>query len=144
LQSLLPHLSAIILGIGAGSPVASAQPGSSDTPPADAQPDNGTTPQAAQAEPPAAEIRASPSADTGTISGTIRSVDMDAPLSGATVTIVGTGLTATTDDAGRFQLSAPTGRIVLRADVAGFRSVERPMTVTAGKTADVDLPMTLD
>jgi iron complex outermembrane receptor protein len=144
LQSLLPHLSAIVLGIGAGSPVASAQPGSGDTPPADAQPDDGNTTQAAQAEPLAGEIKASPSADTGTISGTIRSVDMDAPLSGATVTIVGTGITATTDDAGRFQLSAPPGRIVLRADVTGFRSVERPMTVTAGKTADVDLPMTLD
>jgi iron complex outermembrane receptor protein len=69
---------------------------------------------------------------------------MDAPLSGATVTIVGTGITTTTDEAGRFQLSAPPGRVVLRADVAGFRAVERPMTVTAGKAAEIDVPMTLD
>jgi iron complex outermembrane receptor protein len=144
LQSLLPHLSAVILGIGAGPTVASAQPASSDPPPADAQPDNGNPAQPAQGEPPASEIKASPSADTGTVSGTIRSVDMDAPLSGATVTIVGTGITATTDEAGRFQLSAPPGRIVLRADVAGFRSIERPVTVTAGKTSDVDVPMALD
>ena len=141
LQSLLPHLSAVILGIGAGTPAASAQPASSGTPPADAQPANGNP---AQAEPPAAEVKASPSGETGTISGTIRSVDLDAPLSGATVTIVGTGITATTDEAGRFQLSVPPGRVVLRADVSGFRSVERPMTVTAGATAEVDLPMTLD
>ena len=149
LQSLLPRvfttlatpLAAVVLGIGAGTPVASAQPASSDKP-ADA--DNGNTTQTAQAEPPATEIKASPSGDTATISGTIRAVDMDAPLSGATVTIVGTGVTATTDEAGRFQLSAPPGRIVLRADVSGFRAVERPMTVIAGKTVDIDLPMSLD
>ncbi|HEX8109382.1 MAG TPA: TonB-dependent receptor [Kofleriaceae bacterium] len=69
---------------------------------------------------------------------------MEAPLSGATVTIVGTGIATTTDEAGRFQLAAPSGRVVLRAEVSGFRAVERPLTVTAGKTSEVDLPMTLD
>jgi iron complex outermembrane receptor protein len=69
---------------------------------------------------------------------------MEAPLSGATVTIVGTGITTITDEAGRFTLAAPPGRVVLRAEVSGFRAVERPLTVATGKTSDVDLPMVLD
>ena len=68
----------------------------------------------------------------------------DHPLAGATVTVEGTDITATTDDAGRFQLSAPPGRITLRADFGGFRSTQKQLTVTAGKPADVDLPMSLD
>ena len=78
------------------------------------------------------------------ISGTIRSPDLEAPLSGATITIEGTSITATSDEQGRFQIAAPPGRITLRADFNGFRSVERSLTVSAGKPADVDLPMSLD
>lgn len=85
-----------------------------------------------------------PTGDTGTISGTLRSPDLEAPLSGATVTIEGTNISTTTDEAGRFQLSAPPGRVTLRADFSGFRSVQKQVTIAAGKTADVDLPMSLD
>ncbi len=143
LQSLLPYLSVAFLGTGVTGRVASAQPAPSDppseTPPADtsAAP---PTPTAA----PAAEVKATASADAGTISGTIRSLDLDAPLSGATVTIEGTNISTTTDEAGRFQLSAPPGRATVRADFGGFKSVERTVTVSAGKAAEVDLPMTLD
>ncbi len=143
LHSLLPYLSAVILGIGPGTQAASAQPAPSDTPPADPQTGNSNTNQPA-GEAPSGEVKASPSAETGTISGTIRSIDMEAPLSGVTVSIVGTGITTITDEAGRFQLAAPPGPVVLHAEVSGFRAVERPVTVTAGKTSDVDLPMTLD
>ncbi|MGH9885897.1 MAG: TonB-dependent receptor, partial [bacterium] len=66
------------------------------------------------------------------------------PLSGATVTVEGTTITATSDEAGRFQLQAPPGRITLRADFNGFRSVQKQITVSAGKPADVDFPMSLD
>jgi len=79
-----------------------------------------------------------------TISGTIRSPDLEAPLSGATVTVEGTTITATSDESGRFQLAAPPGKITLRADFNGFRSVQRQVTVTAGKPTDVDFPMALD
>jgi iron complex outermembrane receptor protein len=82
--------------------------------------------------------------DNGTISGTIRSIDLEAPLSGATVSIEGTNVSTTTDESGHFQLSAPAGRAVLRADFSGFRSVEKTVTVSAGRVSDVDLPMTLD
>ena len=61
--------------------------------------------------------------------------DLDAPLAGATVTVVGTEITATTDDAGRFQLTgiAP-GTVKLRADFVGFRSQERTLSVAVGTT----------
>ncbi|HEX7843432.1 MAG TPA: TonB-dependent receptor [Kofleriaceae bacterium] len=84
------------------------------------------------------------SGDTGTISGTIRSLDLESPLSGATVTIEGTNISTTTDESGHFQLSAPAGRVTVRADFSGFRSVQKSVTISAGKTADLDVPMTLD
>lgn len=82
--------------------------------------------------------------ETGTVSGTIRSPDLEAPLSGATVTIEGTTISATTDEAGHFTLNAPPGPITLRADFSGFRSVQKQLTVTPGKAADVDFPLSLD
>jgi iron complex outermembrane recepter protein len=82
--------------------------------------------------------------ETVTISGTIRSPDLEAPLSGATVTIEGTTITATSDESGRFVIASPPGKITLRADFNGFRSVQKSLTVTAGKPADVDFPMSLD
>ena len=78
------------------------------------------------------------------VSGFVRSPDLEAPLSGATVTVEGTTITATSDETGRFQLQAPPGKITLRADFNGFRSVQKQITVSAGKPADVDFPMSLD
>ncbi|MBC7974981.1 MAG: TonB-dependent receptor [Myxococcales bacterium] len=78
------------------------------------------------------------------MSGTIRSPDLEAPLSGATVTVEGTDITATTDESGRFSITAPPGRITLRADFSGFRSTSKQVTVSTGKTADVDIPLPLD
>ena len=138
LQSLLPYLSVICAGLaaGPGARVASAQPAPTE-PPAE-------TP----AEPPPAaepsDAKPVPAGDTGTVSGTIRSLDLDSPLSGATVTVEGTNITATTDESGHFQLSAPPGRVTLRADFSGFRSVSKPVTISAGKVADIDVPMALD
>ena len=137
LQSLLPYLSVICAGLaaGPGAQVASAQPAPSEPP---AETPSETPPSS---EPDAKPV---PAGDTGTVSGTIRSLDLDSPLSGATVTVEGTNISATTDEAGHFQLSAPPGRITLRADFSGFRSVSRPLTITAGKVADIDVPMSLD
>jgi iron complex outermembrane recepter protein len=79
-----------------------------------------------------------------TITGTIRSPDLEAPLSGATITVEGTTITATSDESGRFQIAAPPGKITLRADFNGFRSVQKSLTVAAGTPSDVDMPMALD
>jgi iron complex outermembrane recepter protein len=139
LQSLLLGLSIISVGaVSIGEQVASAQPTPTDTPaeqPAETPAE--TPPETSTDTPPA-------TSETGTISGTIRSPDLEAPLSGATVTIEGTDISATTDEAGRFQLAAPPGRVTLRADFTGFRSVQKEVTIAAGKTADIDFPMSLD
>jgi iron complex outermembrane receptor protein len=93
---------------------------------------------------PAAQPPATPAVETGTITGTIRSPDLEAPLSGATVTVEGTTISATSDEAGHFTLNAPPGRVTLRADFSGFRSVQKQLTVSSGKAADVDFPLSLD
>jgi len=138
LQSLSLCSSILLAGIGVQS--ASAQPTPPAEPPADAPPTD--TPPPAPAPEPAPSPASS--ADTATITGTIRSPDLEAPLSGATVTVEGTNISATTDDAGRFTLTAPPGRLTLRADFSGFRSIEKQLTVSAGRSADVDLPLPLD
>ena len=141
LPSLLLSLSIISVGdLAAWAQTAPPPDKTTDTPtdtppdppppPTDAPPENPTPP------PPAIE--------TVTISGTIRSTDLDAPLSGATVTIEGTTISATSDEAGHFTLNAPPGRITLRADFNGFRSIQKQLTVTSGKPADVDFPLALD
>jgi iron complex outermembrane receptor protein len=79
-----------------------------------------------------------------TISGTTRSPDLDAPLSGAIVTVEGTKLAAKTDATGRFQLNVPPGHIKLRATFDGFRTATKQVTVESGKPIDVDFPLGLD
>jgi iron complex outermembrane recepter protein len=141
LQSLLLSLSAVSVG-SLISHEAFAQPSPSDTP-TDTPTDNSTTnPPAPATDAKPADQPASP--ESGTISGTIRSPDLDAPLSGATVTVEGTTISAVTDEAGHFTLNAPPGRVTLRADFTGFRSIQRQLTVSAGKSADVDFPLALD
>jgi iron complex outermembrane recepter protein len=133
LQSLLLALAVTPL---AGQ-VASAQPAPPADPPPATEPPPADSPAPEQPTPP-------PAVETGTITGTIHSPDLDAPLSGATVTVEGTGATATTDEAGRFTLTAPVGPHTLRADFSGFKSIEKLVTVTSAKPAEIDLPLSLD
>ncbi|MBL9013006.1 MAG: TonB-dependent receptor [Myxococcales bacterium] len=83
-----------------------------------------------------------PPATTGTITGTIESPDLDAPLAGATVTVVGTKLSAITDDEGHYTLEVPPGTVKLRVEFAGFKTEERTVAVALGATAKVDVPLT--
>jgi iron complex outermembrane receptor protein len=131
--------------VSVGEYAASAQPAPPADKPTDTPTDNPTTtPPTPPIEAPPETPPPPPAVETGTISGTIRSPDLEAPLSGATVTVEGTTITATTDEAGHFTLNAPSGRVTLRADFGGFRSVQKQLTVTPGKTADVDFPLSLD
>jgi iron complex outermembrane recepter protein len=153
LQSLLLSISLCLLAflglsvftISVGGHAARAQPTPADNP-SDTATDKPTANPAATATDakPADQTPSSAAADTATVTGTIRSPDLDAPLSGATVTIEGTRITATSDEQGRFTLSAPPGRFTLRADFNGFRSIQKQVTVSAGKSADIDFPLTLD
>jgi iron complex outermembrane receptor protein len=100
-------------------------------------------------EPPLSATDVAPSSvpdrvDQVTISGTTRSPDLDAPLSGAIVTVEGTDVKVRTDATGRFQLTVPPGRITLHATFDGFRSTEKEVTAEAGKSLDVDIPLGLD
>ncbi len=78
---------------------------------------------------------------TGTITGTVEAPDLDAPLAGATVTIVGTTISATTDDQGNYSLDAAPGVLHVRADFTGFRSEERVVNVEAGASAKLDFAL---
>ena len=97
----------------------------------------------AQPEPapaPATDTPAPP-ATTGTLSGIVESPDLDAPLAGATVTVVGTALTATTDDEGKFTFAVPKGAYKVRADFAGFKSEEKAVTIAIGATSNLDFKL---
>jgi iron complex outermembrane receptor protein len=103
-----------------------------------AQPeDEGAGSGSGSAEPPPPP----PPATTGTIEGTVEAPDLDAPLAGATVTIVGTTTSTTTDDAGHFSLTAQPGVLKVRADFTGFKSEERAVNVVLGATAKLDFAL---
>lgn len=85
-------------------------------------------------------------ADTGTITGTVRS-DAGTAIEGATVYACGTGglgacATTTTDAAGGYTVNgAPDGDYVLQAWAEGFNSSSTTATVTGGGTTDADLTL---
>lgn len=65
---------------------------------------------------------------------------MEAPLIGATVTVVGSPVTATTDEQGRFSLPGLTpGDHQLRIELVGFEPSERTVAVAAGETVAIDI-----
>ena len=65
------------------------------------------------------------------------------PLSGAEVQVVGTGVRANTDDAGRVALLAvPAGNAILRLRRLGFAEMTIPISVTAGATPESRYKMT--
>jgi iron complex outermembrane recepter protein len=78
-----------------------------------------------------------PPATTGVVSGTVESPDLEAPLAGATVTVVGTTIRAVSDDAGHFSLTLPPGSVKLRAESSGFTAEERTVRVEAGATREL-------
>ena len=94
------------------------------------------------APPPPAPAPPPPPAPTaGAVTGTVEAPDLDAPLAGATVTIVGTKISTTTDDEGHYALDAQPGVLHVRADFAGFRSEERVVNVAAGASAKLDFAL---
>ncbi|MBA3464573.1 MAG: TonB-dependent receptor [Deltaproteobacteria bacterium] len=106
---------------------------------ASAQPTEG---EETPVEPPAEPAPAPPAATTGTISGTVESPDLDAPLAGATVTVVGTKLSTLTDDEGKYELAVPPGTFKLKVELQGFTPDLRNVIVTLGETTKVNVPLT--
>ncbi len=91
---------------------------------------------------PADEPPAPPAPTTGTVTGIIEAPDLDAPLAGATVTVVGTKITVITDDEGHYELVLPPGPVKIRAEFAGFKTEERTVTVMLDAPAKLDIPLT--
>ena len=82
----------------------------------------------------------------GSVQGRVASAD-GLPLPGVTVTLQplapGPTLTAVTNEQGRYVIVAPPGRYRLRAELAGFRSVERPSVLVAAEPFVLDLTLSV-
>lgn len=147
-QLVLSFLSWIaVASIQAQTVLAQAPPSSAPLPPSPSPPEHPTdvpdeppSPVSTEAAPAGVPDRV----ELVTISGTARSPDLEAPLSGAIVTVEGTSIHAKTDASGRFQFSVPPGRITLHATFDGFRSAAKEVTAESGKPLDVDMPLGLD
>ena len=112
-----------------------SQPEPDDSEPAPEAPDAGVPDAPSQPPPP------EPVPTDGIVSGVVEAPELEAPLAGATVSIVGTRIKTLTDEEGKYQLTVPPGNVRVRADFTGFRSEERAVTVTAGITSKLDFPL---
>src|SRR5687767_14082773 len=78
----------------------------------------------------------------GSITGRIVQSSSLRPLAGAQVSIPGTGIGALANNDGRFLLvNVPVGQNTLRAEIIGFGTEERVVTVAAGQTAVADFQL---
>jgi TonB-dependent starch-binding outer membrane protein SusC len=82
---------------------------------------------------------AAPAQQIGSVSGTVLDNATNRPLSGAYVTIPGTGITSLTREDGRFNIpNAPAGEVRLRAQLIGYATVVETVQVVAGETTTVE------
>ena len=76
---------------------------------------------------------------TAAIRGTVTRSDDGAPLSGVTVTVIGTGMVAYSGVTGRFAFNGvPAGEHAIEFRRLGFAPHRVTVTVAAGQTATVD------
>jgi uncharacterized protein YfaP (DUF2135 family) len=81
---------------------------------------------------------------TGTVNGTVTYANTGDPLAGVTVSILTTGLTATTAADGTFVINEVLpGPYTVEASKSGFVTSSVPVTVTAGITSTVSFSLTL-
>lgn len=85
-------------------------------------------------------------AQSGAIQGSVIDKDFDAPLSGVTVTVLRTDLTATTDEAGEFTIPRVEAgkRLTLVFSKDGYTKQLREITVRAGAVERVDVALVGD
>ncbi|MFD2525056.1 SusC/RagA family TonB-linked outer membrane protein [Flavihumibacter stibioxidans] len=76
----------------------------------------------------------------GVISGTILD-NSGRPLAGATITIEGTSQSTTTDDAGRFNLTAEAGEYTLIISYVSYSQLKQAVTVRSGEATNVSLTL---
>jgi outer membrane receptor for ferrienterochelin and colicins len=129
-----------------------AQPQEQAQPPAQPQPQEQAQQPQEQA-PPQAQPQPQQSAqpqvqaqvqEGGTIKGTVY-VSGNEPLPEAVVEVVGTGLTATTNMEGEFEIRhVPPAKHELKITFPGYKEVTRPVELAAGKTVSLEADLELD
>ena len=78
----------------------------------------------------------------GTIQGTVKDTN-NQPIQGATVSVEGTSLQATTNSQGYYQITdVPAGNKTVTASKSGYNSQSKTVTVVAGQTTTVDFSLT--
>ncbi len=82
-----------------------------------------------------------PEPTTGTVGGVVDSPELEAPLAGATVSVVGTSKTTVTDDVGNFSIELDPGKYVLKFELAGFQTIQKPVNVSAGASISLDVSL---
>jgi TonB-linked SusC/RagA family outer membrane protein len=83
-------------------------------------------------------------AQQGAVTGRITDKQAGQPLIGALVTVEGTTLRTLSGQDGRYRLGNVTpGAVSVRVAFIGYTSLNRPATVMAGGTADLDFALTL-
>lgn len=79
---------------------------------------------------------------TGTLRGTVTDAASGRPLSGAQVTVPGTGKAAVTSASGQYVLTnVPAGTPRIRAELIGYSASEKAVTVAAGEVAQADFAL---
>jgi len=77
----------------------------------------------------------------GTVSGSVKD-QSGAPVSFATIVIKGTALSVSTEEDGSFKLTGvPVGNRVLHISRVGFKSIEKKIILTEGKSVDLTVEM---
>ena len=83
-------------------------------------------------------------AQNGTITGTVTAVVGGQPLAEARVLVLGTSVSATTAQDGKYTLrNVPVGTAQLQVLRVGYQSLKKPVTMTAGGTATADFALTV-
>jgi protocatechuate 3,4-dioxygenase beta subunit len=78
---------------------------------------------------------------TGTIQGTVKDTN-NQPIQGATVSVEGTSLQATTNSQGYYQITdVPAGNKTVTASKSGYNSQSKTVNVVAGQTVTVDFQL---
>ena len=81
---------------------------------------------------------------TGAIEGKVTDASSSRPVASAQITIAGTSIRTTTNEAGNFRIaSAPARQVEVRVRTIGFAPVTKTVVVTAGQTARADFQLTV-
>jgi len=93
--------------------------------------------------PPDPKPDTTPASTTAIVTGTVDAPELEAPLAGATVKVVGTTIETVTDAEGKYTARRfRRGRFTLRIEFAGFKTVEQEVVAllrSAGRGERVDV-----